>query len=79
MNTGRVAVLQFTYPAVALVIDWVFFEQRLGGVQLFGIALMSMAIWFAEHRTRLYSGAPLSAPVADHVKPQSTTEASLNS
>jgi drug/metabolite transporter (DMT)-like permease len=48
LNTGRIAVFQFAYPAVAIVIDWLFFEQRLGGVQLFGIAVMAIAIWFAE-------------------------------
>jgi len=52
LSTGRIAVFQFTYPAVAIVIDWLFFDQRLDGVQLFGIALMSVAIWFAERAPR---------------------------
>ncbi|CAN7300259.1 DMT family transporter [Caballeronia sp. LjRoot31] len=52
LNTGRLAVFQFAYPAVAIVIDWLFFEQHLGGVQLFGIAVMAVAIWFAERAPR---------------------------
>jgi drug/metabolite transporter (DMT)-like permease len=52
LNTGRIAVFQFVYPAVAIVIDWLFFKQRLGDAQLFGIALMSIAIWFAERASR---------------------------
>ena len=52
LTTGRIAVFQFVYPAVAVVIDWLFFDQRLGGVQLFGIALMSVAIWLAERTPR---------------------------
>jgi drug/metabolite transporter (DMT)-like permease len=52
LNTGRIAVLQFVYPAVAIVIDWLFFDQRLSGVQLFGIALMLVAIGFAERAAR---------------------------
>jgi drug/metabolite transporter (DMT)-like permease len=53
LNTGRIAVLQFVYPAVAIVIDRLFFDQRLDGLQLAGIALMSIAIGCAER-------APLS-------------------
>jgi len=48
LSTGRIAVLQYSYPVVAIVIDWAFFDQRLGSVQLIGIAVMSMAILFAE-------------------------------
>ncbi|MDR5766704.1 MULTISPECIES: DMT family transporter [unclassified Caballeronia] len=48
LDTARVAVLQFVYPAVAIVIDWLVFDQRLSGAQMTGIALMSVAIGFAE-------------------------------
>ncbi|WP_244808305.1 DMT family transporter [Caballeronia zhejiangensis] len=48
LDTARVAVLQFVYPAVTIVIDWLVFDQRLSGAQMTGIALMSVAIGFAE-------------------------------
>lgn len=48
LTTERVALLQFVYPAVAIVIDRLWLGQRLSGLQLAGIALMSAAIWFAE-------------------------------
>jgi drug/metabolite transporter (DMT)-like permease len=51
LNTGRIAVFQFVYPAVAIVIDWWYFDQRLSSVQLVGIGVMSVAIWFAERRS----------------------------
>ncbi len=47
LATGRIAVLQFAYPAVAVVIDWLFLGQRLGGVQLMGVVLMMAAVGFA--------------------------------
>ena len=50
LNTGRIAVFQFVYPAVAIIIDWLFFDQRLSGLQLVGIAVMSVAIGFAGRR-----------------------------
>jgi drug/metabolite transporter (DMT)-like permease len=56
LNAGRIAVFQFVYPAVAIVIDWLCFDQRLGKVQLFGVAMMSMAILYAE---RSAAGSPL--------------------
>jgi drug/metabolite transporter (DMT)-like permease len=68
LNTGRIAVFQFAYPAVAIVIDWAIFDQRLGGVQLFGIALMSISIGFAEHGTRLYS-CTRRPPLSDTAAP----------
>ncbi|WP_293023080.1 DMT family transporter [Pandoraea sp.] len=48
LNTGRIALFQFVYPAVGVFIDWIYFGQRLSGLQLTGIALMAAAIWFAE-------------------------------
>jgi drug/metabolite transporter (DMT)-like permease len=50
LDTARIAVFQFVYPAVAIVIDWLVFDERLSGVQMAGIALMSVAMWFAERR-----------------------------
>jgi len=48
LTAGRIAVFQFVYPAVAIVIDWLYFDQRLGGSQLFGVAVMAMAVLYAE-------------------------------
>jgi drug/metabolite transporter (DMT)-like permease len=48
LSAGRIAVFQFAYPAVAIVIDWLWLDQRLGGAQLVGIAIMSMSILYAE-------------------------------
>ncbi|MCY1282168.1 carboxylate/amino acid/amine transporter [compost metagenome] len=48
LNTDRIAVYQFFYPAVAIIIDWLFYGQSLGGLQLIGIAIMVVAIWQAE-------------------------------
>ncbi|WP_250517335.1 DMT family transporter [Caballeronia sp. INDeC2] len=48
LDTARIAVFQFVYPAVAIVTDWLVLDQRLSGVQMAGIVLMSVAVWFAE-------------------------------
>jgi drug/metabolite transporter (DMT)-like permease len=48
LSTGRIAVFQFVYPAVAIVVDWLYFDQHLGELQCVGVALMAAAIWFAE-------------------------------
>jgi drug/metabolite transporter (DMT)-like permease len=50
ISTGRVAALQFVYPAVAILLDWLYFDQRLSGVQMSGVALMGLAILFSESR-----------------------------
>lgn len=48
LDTDRIAVYQFIYPAVAIVIDWLVYGQHLGPLQLGGIAIMAMAIGYAE-------------------------------
>lgn len=48
LSTERIAMFQFIYPAVVILIDWVVYGQRLGSMQTGGIALMAVAIWFAE-------------------------------
>lgn len=48
LPTARVAVLQFVYPLVAIGVDAAYFQQALGGVQLFGVALMLGALALGE-------------------------------
>lgn len=48
LTTSRIAVLQFAYPAVAIVIDRQFFGHPLGGLQVVGIVVMAVAIGYAE-------------------------------
>ena len=44
LATARVAVLQFAYPTVAIVVDWVYFQHTLGAWQMAGVVLMLEAI-----------------------------------
>lgn len=48
LPAGRIAVLQYVYPAVAIVVDWLYFGHALSPLQLAGILFMAMAIWIAE-------------------------------
>ncbi len=52
LGTGRIAVLQFAYPAVAILIDWQFFDHHLGSLQVAGIVVMALAIGYAERGAR---------------------------
>lgn len=52
LDTGRIAVYQFAYPGAALVIDWLVLGQRMGALQLCGVAVMGAAIWGAERMGR---------------------------
>ena len=52
LPTGRIAVLQFAYPAMAILVDWVYFGHRLGPLQIAGIVVMGVAICYAERRPR---------------------------
>ena len=50
LPTGRIAVLQFVYPAVAILVDWQYFGHRLGAWQMVGVVVMGVAIGYAERR-----------------------------
>ena len=52
LATARVAVLQFAYPTVAIVVDWVYFQHTLGGWQMAGVVLMLGAIGAGERSAR---------------------------
>ncbi len=52
LATGRIAVFQFVYPGVAILIDWLYFDRRFDTLQLAGIAIMAVAIWSAERGGR---------------------------
>ncbi|SCK05500.1 DMT family transporter [Vogesella sp. LIG4] len=45
LPTSRIAVLQFIYPATAIVIDWLAYGHALGPLQFGGLILLGGALW----------------------------------
>lgn len=48
LPAGSIAVLQFVYPAAAVLVDWLVYGRALGPIQAAGVALMGMALWAAR-------------------------------
>jgi drug/metabolite transporter (DMT)-like permease len=44
LGTGRIALLQFVYPAAAVVVDWLVYGRALSAVQWIGVIAMAMAL-----------------------------------
>ena len=44
LASGRIALLQFVYPAAAVVVDWLVYGRALSTVQGFGVMLMAVAL-----------------------------------
>jgi drug/metabolite transporter (DMT)-like permease len=44
LSTGKIAALQFVYPATAVLVDWLVYGRTLSPVQLIGVAMMAVAI-----------------------------------
>jgi drug/metabolite transporter (DMT)-like permease len=44
LSTGKIAALQFVYPATAVLVDWLVYGRTLSAVQLIGVAMMAVAI-----------------------------------
>jgi len=51
LPAGRIAVLQFVYPAAAVLVDWCIYGRALSPVQGAGVALMGVALWAARGRS----------------------------
>jgi drug/metabolite transporter (DMT)-like permease len=45
LPTGRIAVLQFVYPATAVLLDWAVYGRALSPLQGLGVALIGAALW----------------------------------
>lgn len=52
LRVDRIVVYQFIYPAVVILIDWQLYDQPLSSSQIFGVIIMAVALWFAEHTQR---------------------------
>lgn len=50
LPASRVALLQFVYPAAAIVVDRLVYGRALGAVQLLGVALMAAALLAVRRR-----------------------------
>ena len=51
LPAARIAVLQFVYPAAAVLVDWWVYGRALNPVQAAGVALMGAALWAARRRS----------------------------
>ena len=45
LSTARVAVLQFVYPATAVLVDWTVYGRALSPIQMLGVVLIGAALW----------------------------------
>jgi drug/metabolite transporter (DMT)-like permease len=45
LATGRIAVLQFVYPATAVMVDWLVYGRALSALQMLGVGLIGVALW----------------------------------
>jgi drug/metabolite transporter (DMT)-like permease len=44
LSTSRIALLQFVYPAAAVLVDWLAYGRAMSALQLVGVALMGAAL-----------------------------------
>jgi drug/metabolite transporter (DMT)-like permease len=48
LSAASIALLQFVYPATALVMDWLVYGRALSPIQMVGVALMGLAMWWVR-------------------------------
>jgi len=52
LPTPRIALLQFVYPAAAVLVDWGVYGRALSPLQTAGVLLMGGALWGARRSSR---------------------------
>jgi drug/metabolite transporter (DMT)-like permease len=65
LPTAKIAVLAFTYPAVAMVMDWLVYGHHIGIVQALGVPLIvlaSLKVTLAKEAPRVVTPRTPSAP-----------------
>ncbi|WP_369214916.1 DMT family transporter [Streptomyces flavofungini] len=74
LPTAKIAVLAFTYPAVAMVADWAVYGHHIGPVQALGVPLIVLAsLRVTLAPARAARPAPrTAAPAAEAVSPTAT-------
>ena len=45
LTLGKIAVLQFVYPAAAVLFDWAVYGTTLSMIQMAGVLLMGLSVW----------------------------------
>ena len=60
LSTSRIALLQFVYPAAAVLIDWLVYGRTLSVLQVAGVALMAVALIGVQAR-RIAIGISIAA------------------
>jgi drug/metabolite transporter (DMT)-like permease len=48
LPAASIALLQFVYPAAALLMDWLVYGRALSGIQMVGVILMGLAMWWVR-------------------------------
>lgn len=78
LPTARIAVLQFVYPAVAVLVDQFVFDRVLSPLQWGGVALMGLALWGANRGAQpMRRGAGKIAPPPSPLHAQFMTHSFL--
>jgi drug/metabolite transporter (DMT)-like permease len=58
LSTSRIALLQFVYPAAAVLMDWAVYGRALSGVQITGVMLMALALSAVTRAPARQTAAP---------------------
>ncbi|SMF03362.1 probable blue pigment (indigoidine) exporter [Alteromonadaceae bacterium Bs31] len=59
-----VSTLGFLSPITAVVIGWIFLEQRLNSSQFFAVAIVLMGVWLGQYAVRPIAGAKRAPAIA---------------
>ena len=67
LPAGRIAVLQFVYPAAAVLVDWAVYGRTLSPAQMSGVGLMALALWTIRRPSPVIAKSPSPGSLAPRV------------
>ena len=61
LSASTIAIMTFIYPAVAILVDFIFYNKSLNVLQIFGVALIIASSYMANQNVKIFSKRKLVA------------------
>jgi len=55
LSASTIAIMTFIYPAVAILVDFIFYNKSLNVLQIFGVALIIVSSYMANQNVKIFS------------------------
>lgn len=55
LSTSTIAIMTFIYPAVAIIVDYIFYDESLNAFQIFGVMLIVVSSYISSQNIKIFA------------------------